>query len=676
MALVKLDFQPGINKENTPYSTEGGWEDSDKIRFRAGKPEKIGGWDLYAVDKTIYGTVRKLHVFRTLDSTIYLAVCTTEKVYVETGGVLTDITPIRETHSTTASDNCVATTNGSTTVTVNITDHGITNDGAWVTISGVTGTVGGIPDSEINAEHRVTYVDADSFTFTVSTAATSTVAAGGGTAIDVECQINIGTSTGGFAYGWGAGPWGSGTWGTPRAASTFTLEPTLWSVANWGEDLLINRRGDAVWIWDATNPTARATQITQAPWRVNRIIVTQDRHLVCFGCNQAGTANANTALDTLMVRWCSQEDYTDWAPTAINTAGDQLMTGGTRITGAAAIEGQTIIWTDDDVHSMQFVGPPYTFSFQQIGTATGLLSPNAWVAYNNAVFWMGENSFYVYAGGVQAVPCSVHKFVFDEVGTDNRYKIHATLDRDNHEITWYYPAESVEETYLNGAITASDTTITVNTTAGYVHAGALLIGSEIITYTGKTDASFTGCTRGARGTTAAAHADDTLVTDPDSNWSGEPYHYVTYNLLDKLWWVGVLERTAWVDKGALKYPIGAGTDGYLYQHEKGTDANGEPLVARIESSDFDLGEGDQMMFIHRVIPDFTVTGEVDIRLRTRYYPLSDQVNETIGTVDSTVRKIDTRIRGRQMSLVIESDQLGDDWKYGSTRIDQRADGRR
>ena len=675
MALVKLDFTPGINKENTPYSTEGGWEDSDKIRFRSGRPEKIGGWDKYVEDQVV-GLVRKLHSFRTLDGSIYLAVCTTEKVYVETGGQLTDITPIRDTIVSTDSDNCIETTSGSTTVTVNITAHGITSDGAWVTFSGVTGTVGGVPDSEINAEHRVTYVDDDTFTIEVSTAATSTVASGGGTGISVACQINIGSASGSFAYGWGAGTWGLSTWGTRRPSGGVALEPTLWSVANWGEDLIINRRGDNVWIWDASSPATRATQITQAPYKVNRVIVTQDRHLVCFGCNHAGSANSGTALDTLQVRWCSQEDYTDWTVTAVNTAGDQLLTGGTRITGVASIEGQTIIWTDDDVHSMQFVGPPYTFSFQQVGTATGLLSPNAWIAHNNAVFWMGENSFYVYANGVQAMPCTVHKYVFEGISPTQRYKIHAALDRDNHEITWFYPAESIEHTQLNGAVTASDTTLTVNTTAGFLTEGALTIGAETIEYTGKTDASFTGCTRGARGTTAAAYADDTEVTQADGAWTEEPYHYVTYNLIDKIWWVGNLERTAWVDKGALKYPIAAGTDGYLYNHEKGSDANGEPLVARIESSDFDLGEGDQMMFIHRVIPDFTVTGEVDLKFRTRYYPLSDQVNETVGAVDSTTRKIDTRIRGRQMALVIESDQLGDDWKYGSTRIDQRADGRR
>jgi len=675
MALVKLDFQPGINKENTSYSTEGGWEDSDKIRFRAGKPEKIGGWDKY-LNIAAVGVARKLHIWRTLDGTIYLAIGTNEKFYVETGGQLIDVTPIRQTHVSTATDNCIQTDGSTTTVIVNITSHSC-EDGAYVTISGVSGTVGGVPASEINVEHKITYLTDDSFSITVSTASTSAVAAGGGTAIEVECQINPGRVSGLYQYGFGAGTWGLSTWGTARTSgSAINLEPALWSVANWGEDLIINRRGDAVWIWDATDPLARATQITQAPHAVNSIVVTQDRHLVCFGCNAPATGVASDPLDTMHIRWCSQEDYTDWTPTATNTAGDQLLTGGTKIVGASTTEGQTAIWTDDDMHSMQFIGPPYTFGFQQIGSSTGLIGPNAWVSYNNALFWMGENSFYTYQGGVQAMPCSVHKYVFDSITDVHKSKVFATLDRDNHEITWYYPADSIETTNLNGAISDSATTISVDTTAGFLYEGTLLIGTEYISYTGKTDASFTGCTRGARGSTAVAHDTEATVTPDAGEWSTEPYHYVTYSILEKIWWVGRLERTAWVDKGALKYPIACSTNGYLYQHESGVDADGEPLVARIESSDFDLGEGDNMMFIHRVIPDFTLTGVVHLNLNTRYYPLSPQVKETITQVTTSTTKIDTRIRGRQMSLAIKSDDVGADWKYGSTRINQRPDGRR
>jgi hypothetical protein len=260
---------------------------------------------------------------------------------------------------------------------------------------------------------------------------------------------------------------------------------------------------------------------------------------------------------------------------------------------------------------------------------------------------------------------------------DQKLKTFAVLDRDNHEVSWFYPATSTKTATLVTPLTAAtgDNEITVSSTAGFASSGAIQIDDEVIAYVAKTDTTFTSA-RAQRGTTVAAHSKGAVVFDPDDTVTTEPYNYVTYSVTEKVWWNGTLERTAWVDRGALKFPVAAGTDGYLYNHEKGTDADGYPLVARIESSDFDLGEGDSLMLISRVIPDFTITGSVDLTFRTRYYPLSDQVKETVGTVDNTTRKIDTRIRGRQMSLVIESDDVGDDWKYGSTRIDQRSDGRR
>lgn len=671
MALTKLDFLPGVNKENTPYTNEGGWVNSDKIRFRSGKPEKIGGWEKYRANQ-LQGVARALHVFRTLDGTIYLAIGTNEKVYVETGGTFIDITPIRETQALT---NPFDTTAGSAVITVNDTAHGAI-DGAWVTISG-SADVDGIPAAEINAEHQITYVDADTYTITVTTTGSAGVTGGGGASVSAAYQINPGQVDGAFQYGWGTGPWGNSTWGTPRSFTMFQLVPRTWEFQNWGEDLVMNYSGGSLYLWDATNPLSRATQITEAPHKVDHIVVTKDRHLVCFGCNQPGTASASTDLDSMQVRWCQQEDYTDWTVTATNTAGNQLLTNGTKIMAAANVESQVVVWTDDAIESMQYIGPPYTFGFSQIGTASGIASSKAWVAYDNVVFWMGDNAFYVFQGGTSVLPCTVQRYVFEEFDQAQRDKTFAMLNRENHEITWFYPAESTNPRYLNGAITDSDTTITLETTAGLPRSGAFQLESEIVLYTNKTDTTLTGCTRGARGTTAAAHADQTGGTNPDGEWSNEPYHYVTYNVVDKLWWVGKLERTAWVDKGALKYPIAASPSGYLYEHEKGYDADGEPMVAQIVSGDFDIGEGDNLMFVHRVVPDFTIQGgSVDLKFQARYYPLSDQVQENIGTVTSSTTKINTRIRGRQLALSITSKNLGDWWKYGSTRIDQRTDGRR
>jgi hypothetical protein len=669
MPLLKLDFQPGINKENTPYSTEGGWEDSDKIRFRAGKPQKIGGWEKYLTDQLI-GVPRALHIWRALDGTTYTAIGTHIKVYVDTGGVYSDITPLRETQALT---NPFTTTASSATITVTDVAHGA-DDGAYVTISGST-SVDGIPDTEINAEHVITYVDADTYTITVTTTATTGGVTGGGASVSAAYQINPGQIDGLYQYGFGAGAWGAGTFGTVRTTGV-SLSPRTWSMTNWGEDLIFSYLGGPVFVWDTSaGGNTRATEITQAPSKNNFVTVTKDRHLVCLGCNDP--SDDSSAIDTMNVRWCSQEDYTDWVPVIENTAGSQLLTGGTQILSCANIEGQTMIWTDEDMHSMQYIGPPYTFGFQQIGTSTGIVSPNAWIAYNNSVFWMGQNSFYVFAGGVNTMPCSVQRFVFDSLSEDQSRKVFACLNREFHEITWFYPTKTIEDTTLNGAIGAADTTITVATTAGYQESGEILIGSERITYTGKTDTRFTGCTRGYAGTTAAAHADDAAVSENAGDPALEPCRYVTYSILEQTWWVGRLERTAWKDKGALKYPIATNRGGYLFNHEFGYDAETDPLVAFIESSDFDLGEGDQMMFIHRVLPDFTIdSGSVDLKFRSRYYPLSSQVNETVGNVTNSTTKIDTRIRGRQMAFRIESDETGDWWKYGSTRIDQRPDGRR
>lgn len=675
MSLIKLDFKPGVNKEDTPYTAEGGWVSSDKVRFRSGRPEKIGGWEKFS-DTQLDGCTRALHTIRTLDGTIYTAIGTTTKIYVENGGSFYDVTPLRETQALT---DPFDTSAGSAVITVNDTAHGADNND-YVTISGVASAVDGIPAAEINAEHQITYIDADTYTITVTTAATSGVTGAGGS-VSAAYQVNIGLCSTVTQYGWGAGQWNrerasSAGWNRPAGSGGVSLKPRVWNFTSWGEDLIMNYPGGPVFIWDATNPLSRATQITQAPHKVNNVLVTNDRHMVCFGCNLPGTANASTDLDSLSIRWCTQEDYTEWTVTSTNTAGDKLITNGSEIIGVANTENQTIVWTDDSVESMQFVGPPYTFAFSKIGTGSGIISANAWAAYDNVVYWMGENAFYVFQGGANVLPCTVQRYVFDGLARQHAAKIFSVLNRKNNEVTWFYPADSTSSRYLNGAIDATTTSINLDTTAALPRSGALQVGEEIIEYTGKTDYSITGVTRGARGTTAASHDDASAADNPDNEWSDEPYHYVTYSVTDKIWWTGRLERSAMIDSGVLEYPLAAGTDGYLYQHEKGYDADGGPMVAFIQSGDFDIGEGDSVMHVHRVIPDLTITGSVDLSMRTKKYPAATEVRETIGNVTPTTEKINVRIRARNMALRIESDDVGDYWKYGSTRIDQRTDGRR
>jgi len=454
------------------------------------------------------------------------------------------------------------------------------------------------------------------------------------------------------------------------------IDIRLWSIQNWGEDLVINPKGGGVYLWDATTPQARATQITEAPHKTNLVLVTKDRHMVCMGCNLPGAASAATPLDAMQVRWSQQEDYTEWTPTSTNTAGSQLLTVGAKIIAAANADNQILVWTDEVVESMQFIGPPFTFGFAQVGTSAGIASSRAWASYNNVVYWMGENAFYVFQGGTGVLPCTVQRFVFDGLNVQQKDKVFTALDRENHEIMWFYPTEEVEATKLNGAITASDADILVENTAGFPTSGSVKVEDEIIDYEGKTDVKFLNCVRGQRGTPATSHSDETKVTEPDFVGANETCRYVSYNVVDKLWWVGRLERSSWVDRGSLEYPIATDCCGFIYNHEFGLDADGAPMVATAMSADFDIGDGDKLMFVRRFVPDFFIDGSVDVRLRSRYYPLSQQVQEIVGTVESDTSRIDTRIRGRQLALRIRSKDLGDYWKYGDARIDMQPDGRR
>ena len=671
MALQKLQFKPGIDRESTSYAKEGGWYDSDKVRFRSGNPEKIGGWDKYS-PTAVEGAPRALHVWRTLDGTIYIAVGTNSKVYVETGGVFTDITPVRSTVNNVGASVGPFTTDGSTgVITVTHIGHGAIN-GDYVTISG-SGAVGGIPAGEINAEHELTYVSASSYTIAVSTSSGS-VASGGGASVTMNYQLSVGLVEQTYGYGFGASTYSTGTYGTARGAAVVGLPPRLWSIDNWGEDLIVNPNDGGIYVWDATNPLNRAVVVSGAPTKVSLINVTKDRHLVALGCNAPGSSSS--AQDKLMIRWSHQEDYTAWTPVVTNTAGDQLLTGGTEILSTASVEGQSLVWTDTNVHSMQYIGPPYTFGFQQVGIGNGIIARNAWAVYDSVVYWMGLSAFYSYSGGVSTVPSTIQSFVFDGLSANNNRKIFAGLNSEFREITWFYPTNSMEDTFVSIATTTADTTITVATTAGYPQAGTVLIGDEYITYAGKTDCQLTGCTRGTGSTTAAEHAISVVVVLTSHPEPTEPCRYASFNIQEGSWYIGRMERCAWIDRGALKFPTSVDFRGYLFNHDKGSNAEGNPLCAFIESSDFDLGEGDSLFFVRRVIPDFVLEGSVTIKLKTRLYAQSTQVSEVVGTVTSGTEKIDARVRGRHAAIRVENLAAGDSWKYGATRVDIRPDGRR
>jgi len=624
MPLTKLQFQPGINRETTSYSNEGGWFDGDKIRFRFGFPEKIGGWERTS-DNQYLGTVRAMHPFTDLTENKLLGVATNLKYYVLEGLAFNDITPVRETLTSTQTDNCFETTDGSTTVVVNIVGHGAVNND-FVTFSGAT-AIGGVPAGDLNQEHQITFIDSDSFSITVDTSATSTVSSGGGTSIDAEFQINTGLDLVVPGTGWGAGTYGRDTWDSASSNVVITDNLRLWTHDNFGEDLIINVRNGDIYYWDRSSSSIgnyqRAEKLSTlagadgfAPTIAKKVLVSdRDRHVIAFGCDPLDDLGNQ---DPLLIRFSNQEDPLTWVPTATNTAGDLRIGTGSRIVTAVETRQQILVITDESVHAMQFLGPPFTFGINQISENTTILGPNTAVAVDDTVFWMGAQEFYVYSGSVQRLPCTVRDYVFNDFNYDQGEKTFAALNSSFSEIWWFYPSSS--------------------------------------------------------------------STEIDS--------YVVYNYQQQIWYYGTLTRTAWIDRGINTNPIAAGTDGYLYTHEVGND-DGSTLPASainayIESSQIDIGDGNNFMFIRRMIPDLTFrdsTGDsptANFILKARNFPgaaYGDDYDSAVTRsatvpVEQFTNQVNVRLRGRSTAIRVESDETGVAWRLGSPRIDIRPDGER
>jgi hypothetical protein len=588
--LQKLSFKPGINKEVSSYTGEGGWYDGNKVRFRFGLPEKIGGWTNH-LDETVTGVPRDVLTWRqTTNAQINIVVGTHSKIYIEQGGAYNDITPIRDT---TTGEATFDTVNTSTTVTVTDTAHGA-EDEAYVTFSGAAAG-GGIT---IDGEYQISLLTDDTYEITHSSAATSTASGTGGGSVVAAYQINPGEIHSSYNPGYGVGGFGIGSFGTIRSTATASKVFTrTWGMDTWGEDLVFTPWEGKVYVWDASGGADnRATLITQAPATNSTVLVSSpDRHLVALGSHDG------SVYDPMLVRWCDQEDYTDWTPTATNTSGTQVLVGGSRIIGGIQSRGQILIFTDSTLHSMQYIGTPYTFGFQILGTGCGAVSQNAIVDFNGVTYWMGSNAFYRYSGTVETLSCTVHGYVFDNLEDVQREKCFGFLNQAFDEITWFYPTATL----------------------------------------------------------------------------GEPDNYVTYNFKDQVWSIGTMDRTTWVDKGLFGYPLAYDSSGQGYNQEYGSDAAGSAMTASIESADFDIGEGDQAMYVHRVFPDLEISGgDVDITFNTRNYPHSAQAASSAITISSSTEVAYTRIRGRHMSMKIESDAVGDAWRYGNVRIDMEEDGYR
>jgi hypothetical protein len=594
MALQSINFPPGIQKEGTAYSSEGSWADADKVRFKAGMPERIGGWSKH-IAGTLNGVARAVIAWRSNDGTVNTAYGTNKKLYIEQGGTLYDITPLRKTTATMSSDPA-ASVNASTTVTITDTAHGAAT-GDFVTLSGLTMGASGLVTTEVNANHELTVLTVDTYTITVATAASATASVGG-TAGVAAYEVSIGTITEVFGYGYGTYTWGDSTWGTARTTSSVTLAPRIWSLDTFGEDLIATYEQGLLYTWDASGGSGvRATVITNAPASNSRILIsTPDRHLIAFGSHDG------TGFDPLLVKWASQESTTDWTASSINTAGSMRISGGSKIVGAKRGQGQVLVWTDTDLHSMQFTGPPYTFGFQQIATECGAAGPNAMVVSNSVAYWIGEHNFYMYDGSVKPLPSTVRTYVFNDINKTQRSKMVAGLNQAFHEVWWFYPA----------------------------------VGSD------------------------------------------ENNKYVMYNYAEGVWSLGTMGRSAWVDRGTFRLPIGVSDTGVVYDHEKGNTEDGTAMVSYIESAEFDLGEGDELFSLHKIIPDISQdAGSVDISFDAKMYPNDAAKAYGPFTVTPTTEKINTRIRARQISIKFTSDALLDEkWRLGTSRIDIKPAGRR
>jgi len=628
MPYSKYILKPGINREGTDYSNEGGWFDANLIRFRKGLPEKIGGWQKIT-SNYVLGIARALHGWVNLSTTKFLGIGTTWKYYVESGNVFNDITPIRAT--TSAGDVTFAkVANDDATITVSDTAHGaVQND--FVTFSGAASLGGNIVANVLNQEYQIaTIVNDNSYTIEAKDTDGDTVLAnssdsgnGGSSTVGVY-QINVGLDDYVPGSGWGASSWGSGGFGSTSALSE-TNQLRLWSHDNFGEDLIINPRAGGVYYWDQSSGlSTRAVALSSLsganlpPTKVLQVLVSDiDRHVICLGAdplNDSGTARTGS-IDPMFICWSDQENATQWEPTLSNTAGSFRLSAGSSIVGGLRARQETLVWTDMSLYSMTFIGSPYVFSTNLVNEGVGLIGPKASINAPNGVFWMDLKGFYFYNGSVSALPSSVHDYVFSDINLVQSYKVFGFLNKAFDEIGWFY---------CSGSSTEID-------------------------------------------------------------------RYVLYNYVEQTWSIGQLARHSWLDEGVEDYPRATGTDtyNYLYKHETGNDADGSPMDnVYIESSSLDIQEGDYFTFVNRIIPDIRFTGTnsgaaMNIVLKKRNWPAESLSTASTTSVTSSTTNINTRARARQVVLRFESDddnseglREGLGFRVGATRMEIRPNGKR
>ena len=617
MPLIKLQFQPGINREGTEYSADAGWYDADKVRFRKGRPEKIGGWEKYSTS-TFLGVCRSLDDWVAIDGISYIGVGTHLKFYVNEGSSFYDVTPIRAT--TSAGDVTFAATNGSSTITITDSSHGaVVND--FVTFSGAASLGGVVIAAVLNQEYQIaSIVNANSYTITAKDTSGDTVTANssdsgnGGSSVVGAYQINTGLNNYVQGVGWGSDTWGASTFGSASSLSA-SGQLRLYSQDAFGDDLIFNAREGGVYYWDESAGTStRATALSavsgasDAPTVALQVMMSDvDKHVICFGVNPLGSST----IDPLHVRWSDSESAADWTPTAINSAGGVNLSTGSTIIGALKTRQEILIWTDAGMHSMRFVGSPFIFQFGVVNEGLSMISPKAAVNAGGAVYFMDRGGFYVYTGSVQPISCSVLDYVFSNLNLKQSHKVFSSTNADHNEVTLFYP------------IGTGETDITNYVTYNYV----------------------------------------------EQLWS--------IGTMERGAWIEANSKNFPVASSV----ITSSDNNYIYIQEQGHDADGSAMTAYIESGDVEMGDGERYMLLSKLIPDFTFRGNtgdasMDVIIKGKDFPLEDTTTLSTSTVTSTTKQAFLRARARSSAFRIESSESGYGWRLGDLRFDMRPDGRR
>lgn len=637
--LKKILFRPGINRESTRYAAEtiatsalpgaqvvGGWYECDKVRFRSGNAEKIGGWRRVS-NNTFEGVCRSLWNWSTLSGDDLMGVATNLKFYIERGGVYNDITPVI---ADTPLINPFTATAGSSTILVTDVGHSAVT-GDFVTFSGAVSLGGNITATILNAEHQLTVVNSSSYTITVPATANSADVSGspGGGSVTATYQTNVGPSVVTPLTGWGAGAWGAGAWGQSGVGGVVPLR--LWSQYNFGEDLVFGPRGGSIYYWDASaGLNTRAVAVdslvgaSDVPTVQNGLLVSDtSRFVFAFGCNELGTATQ----DPMLIRWSDQESVVNWTPDPTNQAGGIRLSQGSQIVAWVQTRQEILVFTNAALYSLQYVGQPAVWKTDLMGSNISIASQNAAASANGSVFWMGSGKFYRYDGRVQTMRCDLRQHVFGDFNDAQSAQVFAGTNEGFNEVWWFYCSSN----------------------------------------------------------------------------SNNIDKYVVYNYVDDIWYYGTMQRTAWHDSALRAAPYAACYSGVLVAHETGVDDNEtevtRPIDAYACSTEFDIDDGQSFGFVWRLLPDITFRGsEPPLNVKptatvtltpltnsgSGYLSPSSVAGSSAATIQRTAvapveeftGQVYIRVRGRQMTFKIESNQIGCQWQLGAPRIDIREDGRR